>query len=242
MADILGMVANPQMADIAGAIDYREKKLAADEAKRKEIRTNEIMGKALSTGLREGSVMHQLALDNPQAYLTISKHMGIDPSDGNGMHQMTVDINNINKFAKTDPQQAIGYMMQEKERRSKLGLNTDYLDKGLAAAQANPGQFFKAVEISDQTWNPSETKEGFTLGDTRYDAKGKVIATNPKSDQMTPFEKAQVAHWSNPAGDGSTGRKKYTCRKIVAGRKIKCSLRKYRPWRSRRCRLKRYSE
>jgi hypothetical protein len=205
MVDILGMIANPQMADIAGAIDYREKKLAEDEAKRKEIRTNQIMGKALSSGLREGSLMHQLAKENPSGYLTIAKHMGIDPSDGNGMHQMTVDVNTINKLAKTDPQQAIDYMMSEKDHRSKLGLNTDYLDKGLAAAQANAPQFFRAVEISDQTWNPPSAKEDFTLGDTRYDGNGEVIASNPRANEMTPFQKAQVDHWNNPVGDGSDG-------------------------------------
>ncbi len=179
MADLLGAIANPQMADIAGAIDYREKKLAADEAKRKEIRINQIMGKALSSGLREGSLMHQLALEQPQGYLTIAKHMGIDPSDGNGMHQMTVDVNTINKLAKTDPQSAVDYMIGEKDRRTKLGLNTDYLDKGLAAAQANPQQFFKAVEISDQTWNPGKPSEGFTLGEgqKRFDAQGNEIAS-----------------------------------------------------------------
>jgi len=48
MGDILGLIANPQMADIAGAIDYREQKMARDEAKRKQIRMNELMGKALT--------------------------------------------------------------------------------------------------------------------------------------------------------------------------------------------------
>lgn len=201
----LGSIENPQIADIAGAVDYREQKLARDEAKRKEIRTNEIMGKALSSGLREGSPMYQLALDNPQGYLTIAKHMGINPEDGSGMQQMTVDANIINKFNATDPtgQQGISYMQSERDRRDKLGLNVDYLDKGIQAAQTNFPQFQRATAVVDQTWNPPAAKEDFTLGDTRYRGDGKVIVTNPKNNELDPYKKAQMDHWNKMDGDAS---------------------------------------
>jgi len=187
---ILGAIANPQIADIAGALDYRQKKLDDDEAKRKAIRVNQLAGQALSSGLEPGSVMHSLATENPQGYLAISKSMGIDPSDGAGVHQMTVDANTINKLANAgDIAGAINYMQTEAERRKSLGIKADYLDRGLQAVQANPHQFFNGVALLDQSFNPAQAKEGYTLneGDRRFNAKNELVASGaPKRDPDGP--------------------------------------------------------
>jgi len=205
MADILGQIANPQIADIAGALDYREKKMQADEARRKEIRTNQLAGQALSSGLKEGTPLHDLALENPTAYLGVSKAMGIDPADGDGMHQMTVDVHVASNLAKNDPQAAINYMMQEKERRSKLGLPTAYLDKGLEHAQDNLPEFVRSLNVMDQTWNPPAAKEGFTLGNARYDSTGKMVAQNidPLEQEKLDLERQKLANEKAKAAGGN---------------------------------------
>lgn len=188
-SNILGAIANPQMADIAGALDYRQQKIEQDEARRKEIRTNQLAGQALATGLVEGSVMQKLALEDPKAYLAVSKSMGLDPSDGAGVHQMTADVNTINKYVNSgDVPSAINYMQTEVERRKKLGLNTGYLEKGLEAVQQDPHKFFNAVNLVDKTWNPAPAQEGYTLGEgqRRYNAKNELVASGaPKTESGT---------------------------------------------------------
>ena len=209
MADILGSIANPQMADIAGALDYRAKKLQDDEDRRKQIRTNQLAGEALSSGLQPGSPLALLAQENAPAYLTYAKAVGIDPADGSGMHQMTVDANIINKLANSgDIKGAVNYMQTEYDRRQKLGLKSDYLGKGLQAIQEDPHKFFNAVALLDQTWNPTPKKDLVSLaqGSKLIDpTTGKTIAENPKSDELTPFEKAQVKHWDQMAASQSGG-------------------------------------
>ena len=209
MADILGAIANPQIADIAGALDFRAKKLQDDEDRRKQIRTTQLAGAALSSGLQKGSPLALLAEENPTAYIAVSKSMGIDPADGNGMHQMTVDANTINKYANSgNIQGAVDYMQTELDRRQKLGLNTDYLQKGIEAVHTDPHRFFNAVALMDQTWNPTPKKDLVSLsqGSKLIDpTTGKVVADNPKSDQMTPFEKAQVKHWNDTSASSENG-------------------------------------
>ncbi len=196
MADILGAIANPQMADIAGALDYRQKKIDDDEARRKEIRINQLAGQALSNGLQEGSVMQKLALEDPKSYLAVSKSMGLDPADGAGVHQMTVDANTINKFANSgDVPGAINYMQSELERRKQLGLNTGYLEKGMQVLQQDPHKFFSAIDMVDKTWNPPAVKEGYTLneGDRRFNAKNELVATGGEKTGTGPGD-ASTAH------------------------------------------------
>jgi len=158
MADILGQIANPQMADIAGAIDYREQKMARDEAKRKQIRMNELMGKALSSGLQEGSVLHSLATEYPEGYIATSKAMGIDPADGSGMNQMTRDVYDIHMLNGADPSGAktLEFMESQRAKRSELGMNVGYFEKGIAAIKENAGQFMRASAIVNSNLNPQK--------------------------------------------------------------------------------------
>jgi hypothetical protein len=182
--NLLGAIANPAMADIEGALDYREKKLAEDEERRKQIRINQLAGQALSTGLVEGSIMHKLALEDPKSYFAVSKSMGVDPSDGSGVNQLTVDVNTINRLADGgDVPGAINYMRSELDRRKQLGLKADYLEKGLEVVQQDPAKFFNAVDLMDRSLNPSKEAEGFTLGEgqKRFDSQGRQIASVAKA-------------------------------------------------------------
>mgnify|MGYP007121941089 FL=1 len=47
MEGILGAIANPQLADVAGALDYRRAQMDKDEAKRKELRMNQLIAQAI---------------------------------------------------------------------------------------------------------------------------------------------------------------------------------------------------
>lgn len=186
MADILGAIANPQLADIAGALDYRQKKLDDDEARRKEIRMNQLAGQALSSGLVEGTPLHTLATENPKGYLAIAKSIGVDPADGSGVNQMTVDANIINRMANAgDIGGALNYVQTEIDRRKKMGLNTKYLEDGLKTAQQDPHAFFNAVEMLDNSFNPPKKADLINIaagGMVLDPSTGKIVASNPKAD------------------------------------------------------------
>ena len=60
---ILGQIANPAMADIVGALDIRQKRIEADEKKRRDIRMRQLISEALP-GLRDGSPIKELAKEH----------------------------------------------------------------------------------------------------------------------------------------------------------------------------------
>lgn len=156
MADILGQMASPELADIAGAISYRKAQMDKDEERRNAIVTKKLVGQALSSGLQEGTPMYMLAQENPQAYIGVAKTMGIDPSDGSGIHQMALDAGHISQLMNADNtgQLAAEYMQSEADKRSKMGLNASYLQKGLQHLQENPNTFKNAVTMAANALNP----------------------------------------------------------------------------------------
>jgi len=95
---------------------------------------------------------------------------------------MTRDVYDIHMLNGVDSTGAktLEFMEAQRAKRSGLGLNVSYFEKGIAAIKENAGQFMRASAIVNSNLNPQKEGESFTLGDTRYDASGKVIASNPK--------------------------------------------------------------
>ena len=155
-SNLLGAIANNNgISDISAALDYRQARLDRDEAKRKEIKQNQIIGKALSTGLVDGSPMAELAKANPTAYIGLAKVMGIDPSMGSGVNQMTQDAQIISAYGKAgDVNGAINYMQESKAQRDRLGLPTHHLTSGLQAIQEDMPKFFRATNMIADTFHP----------------------------------------------------------------------------------------
>ena len=175
-----------QLADVAGALSYRQGQIDKDAERRKEIVTNQLAGQALSAGLQEGTPLYELAKANPSAYVALSKTIGIDPADGSGMHQMATVSAHLAQIMNVDGsgQLAAQYMQSEADRRSKLGLNTDYLTKGLQHLQENSGTFKNAITMAANAFNPPEKKDIVKLAknDIGYDpTTGKIVVSNIQS-------------------------------------------------------------
>lgn len=115
----MGQIANPRMADIAGALDYREQKIRADEERRKQIRSQQLAGEALSTGLREGSVLHRMASEAPDTYLLVAKATGIPANDGEQMQQYAQQLKYLSAM---DPRQSFEQANQIVQKRQEMGL------------------------------------------------------------------------------------------------------------------------
>ena len=198
-----------QLLDVAGALSYRQAQIDKDEERRKEIVTNQLAGQALSAGLQEGTPLYDLAKANPSAYVALSKTIGIDPADGSGMHQMATDSAHLAQLMNVDDsgQLAAQYMQSEADRRGKLGLNTDYLTKGLQHLQDNSGTFKNAITMAANVFNPPEKKDIVVIGQGGValdPATHKIIATNPKQfDPNDPATQVKV-HSGTILPDGTS--------------------------------------
>lgn len=179
---ILGQIANPQMADIAGALDIRQKRIDADEKKRKDIRMRQLVAEAIP-GLRDGSPLKQLAMEDTEKFALITKVLGIPLNSGDKLQAFSDEIRTLNAMAKADPRQAFYYAMSLQQDRKDQGIEDSNLDKWVSTVQENPEAALKSLDMMDRSLN-GESKDGFTLGEgqTRYDAKGNVIASAPVSD------------------------------------------------------------
>lgn len=198
-----------QLADVAGALSYRQGQIDKDAERRKEIVTNQLAGQALSAGLQEGTPLYELAKANPNAYVGLSKAIGIDPADGSGMHQMATDSAHIAQLMNVDDsgQLAAQYMQSEADRRGKLGLPTDYLTKGLQHLQQNTGTFKNTITMAANAFNPPDKKELVSVaqGAKLYDPSTKtIVAENPKQfDPNDPSSQVKV-HSGTILPDGTT--------------------------------------
>lgn len=181
---ILGQIANPQMADIAGALDIRQKRIDADEKKRRDIRVRQLVAEALP-GLRDDSPLKQLAQEDTEKFVLVSKALGIPLNSGDKMQQLADDVRALNSLAKADPRQAFFYAMSLQQDRKEQGIESPMIDKFVDQIQTgeDPSQLIRGWDVLDRSLN-GESKDGFTLGEgqTRYDAKGNVIASAPVSD------------------------------------------------------------
>ncbi|WP_438980312.1 hypothetical protein [Polynucleobacter sp.] len=161
-SQLLGQIANPQMADIAGALDYRQKKMQEDEARRKEIKFQQIAGKALSTGLKEGSVLHELAMNDPARYLMVSKALGVDPANGAEGMSMMDDISSIYGHTVQGTENGLGYVQSLIKTRGELGLDTKRLQDLYDQGVENPTVFKNTIDLMQKTFNPD--KQGSNIG------------------------------------------------------------------------------
>lgn len=155
-SQLLGQIANPQMADIAGALDYRQKKMQEDEARRKEIKFQQIAGKALSTGLKEGSVLHELAMNDPARYLMVSKALGVDPANGAEGMSLMDDISSIYGHTVQGTENGLGYVQSLIKTRGELGLDTTRLQDLYDQGVENPTIFKNTIDLMQKTFNPNK--------------------------------------------------------------------------------------
>lgn len=188
---ILGQIANPQMADIAGALDIRQKRIDADEKKRRDIRVRQLVAEAIP-GLRDGSPLKQLAMEDTEKFALIAKVLGVPLNAGDKLQAFSDEVRTLNAMAKADPRQAFYYAMSLQQDKRDQGIEDSNLDKWVATVQENPEAALKSLDMMDRSLNGDAKEDaGFTLGEgqTRYDSAGNVIASAPISDKTRDTQK-----------------------------------------------------
>lgn len=151
---ILGQIANPQMADIVGALDIRQKRIDADEKRRRDIRARQLIAEALP-GLRDDSPLKQLAQEDTEKFVLVSKVLGIPLNSGDKMQQLADDVRALNSLAKADPRQAFYYAMSLQQDRKEQGIESPMIDKFVDQIQTgeDPSQLIRGWDILDRSLN-----------------------------------------------------------------------------------------
>lgn len=155
---LMAQLANPRVADVAGAMDYREQKMQAQKERERQETVRALMAKAI-TGLKEGSDLRRLADQDPETFINFAKVMGIPPNDGARLQQLSDDVYTLSDIAQQDPTQAISYAQQLKDQRAGMGLETPELDRFLVAAQEDPNKAIKTTLILNQSLNRGRIAE-----------------------------------------------------------------------------------
>lgn len=134
---ILDQIANPQMADIVGALDVRQQRLDKDEAKRKEIRMGQLIAEALP-GLKEGTAIHEMATLNPNGFAAFAKAIGLPLNAGERMQEFANDTEMLYTLAQDDPRAAMEYAMEASEERKAAGRDSSQMDRFIAGMREDP--------------------------------------------------------------------------------------------------------
>jgi len=149
---LLSQIANPQMADIAGAIDFRQKRLQEEQQRQKDAKMKELMGQAIPH-LREGSVLQQMAQEDPERFLLFTKAVGIPIDQASQLDQMSKDVRQISKIMSSDPEGAISYADSLAAEREKMGLDTSKIRSWVDLARTDAGKAGRAMTMLDESLN-----------------------------------------------------------------------------------------
>ena len=182
---ILGAIANPQLADVAGALDYRRAQIDKDEAKRKELRMNQLIAQAIPN-MAADSPIREIFENDPKMGAAISKAYGIPLNDGEAWEKMRSNVAQLHSLAKADPRMAIERANAMKAENDRLGIIDAPLNKwvgGVNSAMEKGDQdgvitLFNSLGVTNDNLNPvkadvisAEKKEEFRIKEKELDWK-----------------------------------------------------------------------
>lgn len=216
---ILGAIANPQLADVAGALDYRRAQMDKDEAKRKELRMNQLIAQAIPN-MAADSPVRKIFEEDPKTGAMLSKMMGIPLNDGEAWEKLRSNVAQLSSLAKVDPRMAIERANSMKAENDRLGIVDKQLDSWVGnvnSAMEKGDQDgvitqFNALGVMNDNLNP-EQKKAIDDAKTKADLderkmkvdERQVAAQESRYGSQNALDAAQAAHYKAIEADGSTG-------------------------------------
>lgn len=149
---LMSQIANPQMADIAGALDYRQRRLEAEQERQKQARLKELVAQAIP-GLRKGSVLAEMAELDPDRFVFMTKTLGVPMNEGDKLEQMSQDVRTISRISSRDPAGGIAFAENLSAEREALGLDTTKMRQWVELAKQDPGKAVRAINMLDESLN-----------------------------------------------------------------------------------------
>lgn len=157
---LLSQIANPQMADIAGAIDFRQKRLQDEQQRQKDAKMKELFAKSVLPNLRKGSIQYEMAEEDPERAMAYFKAIGVPLDQAHLAEQESKDVFSLaNIMEKDGPQGALEYARSLIEQKDAIGLNTDKHRQWLDAATqefqttGSLGKYGNAIKMKNESLN-----------------------------------------------------------------------------------------
>ncbi len=192
---ILGAIANPQLADVAGALDYRRAQMDKDEAKRKELRMNQFIAQAIPN-MAADSPVRKIFEEDPKAGAMLSKMIGIPLNDGEAWEKFRGNVAQLHSLAKADPRMAIERANAMKAENDRLGIVDEPLNKWVGAINS-------AMEKGDQDGVITQFNALGVMNDNLNPVKADVISAEKQAELDLKREEFE---WKkshpNAGGDG----------------------------------------
>lgn len=212
----LGDISNPMVADIAGALSYRDAQLEKAEQKRKDLRTRQLISEAIPS-LPEGHPIRELMLNDPNKGAAVAQALGIPLNRGDQMAKFSSDVATLSRLSDADPHAAYEQAKQLQAEYKDMGMPTGQLDKWVGmidqATQNNDNQTFtaafNALHVMNNALNPVGKKEAVKLGvgETLIDpTTGKQIASGgAKNEHIDAGDRILVGHYDEQGQFVQTG-------------------------------------
>ena len=153
MQNILGQIANPQMANIAQAIDIRQQRVKEQQDALARVEMGRAIAKALPN-LQEGSGFKWLAENDPERFALVSKVLNIPLNDGDRFNQYANDVEQLYTLAQADPNQAYAHAQQLIESRKAQGQDTSNLEKWVTGMNEDPMKAMTSLFVMHRSNNP----------------------------------------------------------------------------------------
>jgi chromosome condensin MukBEF ATPase and DNA-binding subunit MukB len=153
MQNILGQIANPQIANIAQAIDIRQQRVKEQQDALSRVEMGRAIAKALPN-LQEGSGFKWLAENDPEKFALVSKVLNIPLNDGDRFNQYASDVEQLYTLAQADPNQAYAHAQQLIESRKAQGQDTSNLEKWVTGMNEDPMKAMTSLFVMHRSNNP----------------------------------------------------------------------------------------
>lgn len=150
--DILGQIANPQMANIAQAIDIRQQRVKEQQEALARVEMGRAIAKALPN-LQEGSSFRWLAENDPEKFALVSKVLNIPLNDGDRFNQYASDVGQLYTLAQADPNQAYAHAQKLIESRKAQGQDTSTLEKWVTGMNEDPMKAMTSLFVMHRSIN-----------------------------------------------------------------------------------------
>lgn len=159
----LGDISNPMIADVAGALSFRQAQLEKEEQKRNEIRIKQLISQAIPD-LPEDSPVRELMMRDPVRGAAVAHSLDIPLNRGDQMTKFSNDVKTASQIAHADPMEAHRYIGSLIPEYQKAGMSTKKLEEfynGVNDAVANNDDgkihtFFNSLYVMNDALNPSK--------------------------------------------------------------------------------------
>ena len=156
--NVLNSIMNPKQLDVAGIMDLRQKRLERDQQEKQKELLGAAIAKAMP-GLEKGSVLENLAKNDPEKFMMFSKVFNVPTDNGQMLTKITKDIGDISKMSLADPMMAVNHMHDLAEKAKSMGMPYKFMEDAIAQHDQDPAPFWRSLGVLNASFNPAKKED-----------------------------------------------------------------------------------